>query len=97
MRIMVTGATGFVGKPLCERLVQEGHSVVALTRNAERAQSVLGRGVVCLAWGTEKDNAWREAIRNVDSVINLAGESVGGERWTALQRSATMATARTRY
>jgi uncharacterized protein (TIGR01777 family) len=82
MRIMVTGATGFVGKPLCARLLQEGHSVVALTRNAERARSVLGGEVTCLPWGAESDTAWREAVGQVDSIVHLAGESVGAERWT---------------
>ncbi|MCW3054149.1 MAG: hypothetical protein JWN14_3319 [Chthonomonadales bacterium] len=83
MRIMVTGATGFVGTPLCARLLQDGHSVVALTRNAERAQSVLGPEVRCLAWGGPNDTEWREAIGIVDTVVHLAGESVGAEHWTA--------------
>ena len=82
MRIMVTGATGFVGRPLCTRLLQEGHSVRALTRDAARAQAVLGREVVCLPWGGESDTAWREALEDVDTVVHLAGESVGAERWT---------------
>ena len=83
MRIMVTGATGFVGRPLCARLLQEGHSVVALTRNAERAQGVLGQEVRCLMWGSEKDLKWQEAVQEVDTIVHLAGESVGAERWTA--------------
>jgi uncharacterized protein (TIGR01777 family) len=83
MRIMVTGATGFVGRPLCARLLQEGHSVVALTRNAERAQGVLGEEVRCLTWGSENDLEWQDAIGHVDTVVHLAGESVSGQRWTA--------------
>ena len=82
MRIMVTGATGFVGKPLCERLLAEGHSVVALTRDAPRAQSVLGPRVTCLVWGSENDAEWRQALGGVDGIVNLAGESVGAARWT---------------
>jgi uncharacterized protein (TIGR01777 family) len=82
MRIMVTGATGFVGRPLCARLMQEGHSVTALTRDAERAKGVLGAGARCLAWGGEQDTHWREALGAIDTVVHLAGESVGAERWT---------------
>ncbi len=82
MRIMMTGATGFVGNPLCVRLLEEGHSVIALTRNADRAQSVLGREVRCLAWGGGNETEWQEAIGEVDTVVHLAGESVGGQRWT---------------
>jgi len=82
MRIMVTGATGFVGRPLCARLLEAGHSVVALTRDAPRAQSVLGPRVACLAWGGENDGEWGRALGEVDAIVNLAGESVGGARWT---------------
>jgi len=82
MRIMVTGATGFVGKSLCERLLEEGHSVVALTRDALRAQRVLGPRITCLSWGSENDAEWRQALGEVDAIVNLAGESVGGARWT---------------
>jgi len=82
MRIMMTGATGFVGKPLCERLLEEGHSVAALTRDAQRAQGVLGPRITCLSWGGENDTEWRQALGDVDAIVNLAGESVGGARWT---------------
>lgn len=83
MRIVVTGATGFVGRALCARLLQEGHEVLALTRNAERARSVLGREVACLAWGGESDREWQEAVGVANTVVHLAGEPVAGARWTA--------------
>ena len=83
MRIMVTGATGFIGKPLCVRLLQEGHEVLALSRDAARAESELDKEVTCLKWGDESDREWAQAIGTVDTVVHLAGESVGGERWNA--------------
>ena len=83
MRIMVTGATGFIGKPLCVRLLQEGHEVLALSRDAARAESVLGKEVTCLKWGDESDREWALAIGTVDTVVHLAGEAVSGERWNA--------------
>ena len=45
MRILVTGATGFLGRPLCLRLTRSGHQVVAISRGAARARGVLGPGV----------------------------------------------------
>lgn len=83
MRIMVTGATGFVGQALCRLLLQEGHAVVALSRNAAHAQAVLSPQISCLTWGDERASSWQEKLGEVDTVIHLAGEPVGGGRWTA--------------
>ena len=40
MNILVTGGTGFVGKPLVESLLLRGDSVTVLTRSIEKAQAV---------------------------------------------------------
>ena len=40
-KVLVTGATGLVGRTLCERLLQKGTHVVALVRNVERAAKLL--------------------------------------------------------
>lgn len=77
----MTGATGFIGRPLCAELVGSGHRVTALARNADRARSLLGSSVAALAW-PNADTAWREAVKRADVVIHLAGESVAGNRWT---------------
>ena len=85
MKIVVTGATGFVGKPLCARLLQSGHQVTALSRDAARAQAALGAQVTSLAWkgsGGNEDDKWKQAIAGAEVVIHLAGESVSGQKWT---------------
>ncbi len=81
MKIVVTGATGFVGRPLVRSLLAHGHEVVAWTRNPERAR--LGLPARC---GTQSWDPHRvtppELLRSVDAVVHLAGESVAGSRWT---------------
>lgn len=46
MRIVMTGATGFIGKALCQSLVQDGHEIIAFTRSPAKAHKVLGEQVV---------------------------------------------------
>ena len=77
----MTGATGFIGRPLCAELVGAGHRVTALARDAERARGLLGPSVAVAAWFSA-DDAWRQAVARADVVIHLAGESVAGQRWT---------------
>lgn len=99
MKILVTGATGFIGKPLCAKFVQAGHSVTALSRDAKRAAETLGPQVKSLEWGGTAGGEWKQAVAESDCVVHLAGESVGGARWTpefkAKIRSSRVETTRT--
>ena len=81
MKVTITGATGFIGRALCQELLKQGHEVVALTRDTLRAVSILGADVKCVVWGTRKDD-WMREVAGSDVVIHLAGESVAGGRWT---------------
>ena len=68
MRVLVTGAFGFVGTALDERLTAAGHEVRALTSRAEIASA--GREIVR---GDVRDAAaMRRAVRDVDGVCHLA-------------------------
>jgi len=85
MRILIAGATGFIGRALVPRLQRDGHSVVAWARSDTRAMALLGPDidVVSVAAGQE---ALVTALSNCDAVVNLAGEPLLGGRWTAGRR-----------
>ena len=72
MRVAVSGGTGFIGQVLVRRLLQRNDEVLVLSRNPERVR--LGHGI---PWSAVNEAA------GADVVINLAGENVGGGRWTA--------------
>lgn len=85
MKVAITGATGFVGSRLVERLQKQNINVVVLTRNVAHAQSVFPAtafpNVEIIATSTTSD-AWQSAIAGCDGVVNLAGESIAQSRWT---------------
>jgi hypothetical protein len=82
VKVLITGATGFIGRALVERLLGDGRRVTAWVRSTDRARALLGAGVDLLAAG-DGDPALRQAVRGADAVINLAGEPIFGRRWSA--------------
>lgn len=83
MKIVLTGATGFIGKKLVEKLVQEGHSIVLLTRNPEKVSGRFGESVTAHHWDARSPGDWFTFFDGADAVINLVGESIAGKRWNA--------------
>lgn len=81
MRYLVTGATGFIGTPLCERLAAEGGQLVVVSRDPARALTLLPGGTRAVRRVAELDRS--EAF---DVVINLAGEPIANGRWTAARK-----------
>jgi len=84
MRMLVTGATGFIGRALIARLRRDGHAIVAGVRSEERARRVLGADVELVR--ASGGDALAAAVARADAVVNLSGEPVVGKRWTAERR-----------
>lgn len=82
MRIVVAGGTGFIGRALCHTLVQAGHEVVVLTRDASRAGDRVPQGVQIAQWSPLQPEGLEQVLAGADAVVNLSGESVGARRWT---------------
>jgi uncharacterized protein (TIGR01777 family) len=77
--IIVAGANGFIGTALCRALVDQGQSLTAIVRDPVRAGSVLPKGTDLVAWDSPK---LTQTVGEAEAVINLAGSSVVGKRWT---------------
>jgi len=82
MRVLITGATGTIGLAVADGLRARGDSVVALSRDPERGQRVLGEGVEVHPWAEpETTPPPAEALAGADAVVNLLGEPVA-QRWS---------------
>ena len=79
-RIVIVGATGFVGRALVLALQGRGHHIAVLARAPARASAVLPAGIDVVDFHDEE--ALNAAIDRADAVVNLAGESIAGRRWT---------------
>jgi uncharacterized protein (TIGR01777 family) len=90
MIVLLTGATGFLGRAVAARLSAGGHSLRALTRNPQVTQGRLPPGSAAFAW-REGGPVPPEALDGVEGVIHLAGENLAGGRWTAARKRRILA------
>lgn len=89
-KVIVTGATGFIGKALCFRLEREGYQVVALSRNPERGQRLFGPKFSVAKWDGANSIEWLEYAEGAHAIVNLAGENIGSGRWTRRRKQAIL-------
>ena len=94
MRVLVTGATGFIGRELARALAARGDQVVALTRDQQSARAMLPELAAAWAWRPVDEPAPADAFEGVDAVVNLVGERTNG-RWTPTKRRAILETRET--
>ena len=90
MKVVVTGATGFVGRPLVRALIARGHQVTAWTRSPGRARIDLPALCDVEAWDPHAPTDPAK-LRGVDAILHLAGESVAGGRWTKQRKDEILA------
>lgn len=95
MRILITGATGFIGRTLTQYLVQRGHEVVACVHTQGRVNS-LPKGVAQVTADFTQDHSpvvWLPRLRDIDAVINTVGiiREQGRQTFDALHVKAPMA------
>jgi uncharacterized protein len=88
---VISGATGFVGRALVARLLDEQAWVIVLARDVQKASRDLqGTGAAVLYYdasvpGSLDDDVLRE-VENADAVVNLAGEPIERGRWTPARK-----------
>ncbi len=85
MKVAITGATGFVGTRLVERLQEQGHQPLILTRNQAAAARAFPN-LEIVTYTPSKSGSWQQAIAGCDAVVNLAGEPIAENRWTPKQK-----------
>ena len=83
MKILITGGTGFVGRPLVSKLAKE-HELLVLTRN--RSKNLFENSNITLVdWDFAK-NQYSHDLSDIDGVINLMGENIANKRWSSGQK-----------
>src|SRR5262245_23608794 len=84
MKILITGATGLIGRSVCRSLIDEGHQVAVLSRRPPAAIELAG--VIAFRWEPVAESPPAAALEGVEAVIHLAGEPLAAARWTDEQK-----------
>jgi uncharacterized protein (TIGR01777 family) len=90
---LISGGTGLIGRALAASLVGDQHEVIVLSRNPERVFS-MPPSVRVERWDARTPEGWAPLADGADAIVNLAGESIGGEstrrilfgRWTPARK-----------
>lgn len=77
-RILITGATGMVGKALCSHLTQAGYEINILSRNPSDDTHQIRH----YKWNVEKMEIDLLAFDDVETILHLAGANIAEKRWT---------------
>jgi uncharacterized protein (TIGR01777 family) len=81
MKIVVTGATGFIGRALCNELAKK-HDVIAFTRRPEKASVLFGKPVDIVKWNPNDLDGWEKCLDGSEVIVNLAGTNLASGRWS---------------
>lgn len=84
MKIIITGATGFIGSILTDHLWNQFHSLILLSRKPPVEVGVAKK--LWFRWKPPAGGEWEQAVDGADGIINLAGEPIAGKRWNNEQK-----------
>jgi uncharacterized protein len=82
VKIILAGATGFIGRGLVRHLAGRGDVVVVLSRSGAVRPGTFPDGVTVVQWDGKRQGSWSRELDGADAVVNLSGEAIGGRRWT---------------
>ncbi|CCH49262.1 TIGR01777 family oxidoreductase [Pseudodesulfovibrio piezophilus] len=83
MRAIVAGGTGFIGRALIDELRDNEWEIVVLSRTPGKVAEVFGAGVIGMRWDNRD---WPDILDKDTVIVNLAGESIAGGRWTEARK-----------
>ena len=81
--ILITGGTGNIGKQLSSLLLSRGYNVAVLTRK----KNIKNQDIKYFCWDIKNKIIEKGAFENVKTVIHLAGENIGENRWSGKHKN----------
>lgn len=87
---IVAGGTGFIGRALVNHWLIAGHNVAVISRDPSKVKRLFGERVTAWHW-SELTTQLLPTLKNYQLIVNLAGASIAGQRWTEQRKQAIKA------
>jgi uncharacterized protein (TIGR01777 family) len=85
-RVVITGATGFIGRALCKDLSKD-YKVIGLSRDIRRASKSIGDFAEIFEWDGRTTGTWIRQADGAFAVINLAGDNISSGKWNRYKKA----------
>jgi uncharacterized protein (TIGR01777 family) len=85
VNILISGASGFIGSALAEKMTSSGHRVIRLTRRP------VTKGQDAVSWDPKTGHLDAADLEGIEAVVHLAGEGIGDHRWTEGHKARVLA------
>lgn len=82
MHITIAGGTGFIGRFLTQRYLQQGHDVAIVGRSIQKINDIFNKRVKALDWASLNS----ASLENTGLLINLTGAGIADKRWTLVRK-----------
>ncbi|KAH7925603.1 NAD(P)-binding protein [Leucogyrophana mollusca] len=73
MKVLVLGASGFIGLPVCQALCRAGHIVYGFTRSSEKAKQLEAEEIIPIVGEYDNTEPWVSLVSTIDAVIDTVG------------------------
>ena len=80
-KIIITGATGLIGRELVKKLIDKKYEILVFSRNVEKARKILPFASGHVEWDYKNSNEWISYLDNAYAIIHLAGINLFQKRW----------------
>jgi uncharacterized protein (TIGR01777 family) len=81
MKIIITGATGVIGRKLCKALISGKNDLFIFSRNKDFSKKIIPYAKEYIEWDYNKIETWENYLVDSSVIIHLAGTNVFGKRW----------------
>jgi len=80
-KIIITGATGLIGRKLSQKLIERGDEITIFTRDLTNAEKKLPGVKKFIKWDHNTPTEWKDHLNGMDAVVHLAGANLAAKRW----------------